>query len=106
MNERVSGTSVTAAPDIAAPAQVLKAFVNRQPIFDAQRHVHAYTLLHQSPAPRQYESDEQHHNTPVLICYAFMETGIEALVGPHRVALYLTRGLLLMDYARSYPKSA
>jgi EAL and modified HD-GYP domain-containing signal transduction protein len=73
--------------------------MSRQPIYDRDLHVVAYSLTYQN----QESLLSGHHATSELIYATFMETGLEGIVGHKRVFFRLTRGFLLLDYAAVFP---
>jgi len=71
--------------------------VSRQAIYNPQLDVIAYTLCFHSGQMRDYQATAQGLLT------SFLELGLEALVGPKRVFLPLTRGFVLMGYGTVFP---
>ena len=71
--------------------------VSRQAIYNPQLDVIAYTLCFHSREMPDYQATAQGLLT------SFLERGIEALVGPKRVFLPLTRGFVLMGYGTAFP---
>jgi EAL and modified HD-GYP domain-containing signal transduction protein len=71
--------------------------VSRQAIYNPQLDVIAYTLCFSSGEMHDYQATAQGLLT------SFLELGLEALVGPKRVFLPLTRGFVLMGYGTAFP---
>jgi EAL and modified HD-GYP domain-containing signal transduction protein len=71
--------------------------VSRQAIYNPQLDVIAYTLCFHSGEMHDYQATAQGLLT------SFLELGLEALVGPKRVFLPLTRGFVLMGYGTAFP---
>jgi EAL and modified HD-GYP domain-containing signal transduction protein len=73
--------------------------MSRQPIYDRDLQVVAYSLTYQNPESLL----SGYHATSELIYSTFMETGLEGIVGRKRALFRLTRGFLLLDYAAVFP---
>jgi len=71
--------------------------VSRQAIYNPQLDVIAYTLCF--PSGKMYDF----HATAQGLLTSFLDTGLEALVGPKRVFLPLTRGFVLLGYGTAFP---
>jgi EAL and modified HD-GYP domain-containing signal transduction protein len=99
MHTRESSAGVTEATQVGATSASRKILVNRQPIYDQNLAVFAYSLVYQNPeAPLG-----GYHATSELIYSTFMEMGLEGIVGRKRAVFCLTRGFLLLDYAAVFP---
>src|SRR5438309_8085010 len=79
------------------PGTTHEVLVSRQAIYNPQLDVIAYTLCFHSGQMRDYQATAQGLLT------SFLELGLEALVGPKRVFLPLTRGFVLMGYGTAFP---
>jgi len=71
--------------------------VSRQAIYNPQLDVIAYTLCFHGEKMPDYQATAQGLLT------SFLELGLEALVGPKRVFLPLTRGFVLLGYGTVFP---
>src|SRR5919197_194925 len=79
------------------PGTTPQVLVSRQAIYNPQLDVSAYTLCFHSGKMYDYQATAQGLLT------SFLELGLEALVGPKRVLLPLTRGFVLLGYATTFP---
>ena len=79
------------------PGTTHEVLVSRQAIYNPQLDVIAYTLCFHSGKMHDYQATAQGLLT------SFLELGLEALVGPKRVFLPLTRGFVLMGYGTAFP---
>lgn len=79
------------------PETTHEVLVSRQAIYNPQLDVTAYTLCFHSGEMHDYQATAQGLLT------SFLELGLEALVGPKRVFLPLTRGFVLMGYGTAFP---
>src|SRR2546430_16693153 len=79
------------------PETTHEVLVSRQAIYNPQLDVIAYTLCFHSWELHDYQATVQGLLT------SFLELGLEALVGPKRVFLPLTRGFVLMGYGTAFP---
>ena len=79
------------------PGTTHEVLVSRQAIYNPQLDVIAYTLCFHNREMPDYQATAQGLLT------SFLERGIEALVGPKRVFLPLTRGFVLMGYGTAFP---
>src|SRR4029450_2166405 len=79
------------------PGPTHEVLVSRQAIYNPQLDVIAYTLCFHNGEMRDYQATAQGLLT------SFLELGLEALVGPKRVFLPLTRGFVLMGYGTVFP---
>lgn len=74
-------------------------FVGRQPIYDRQLNVVAYELLFRSRGDvNQAEITDGNQATSQVVHDAFMEIGLDLLVGSKRAFINLTRDFILQDY--------
>ena len=80
-----------------SPEITHEVLVSRQAIYNPQLDVIAYTLCFRSGEMHDYQATAQGLLT------SFLELGLEALVGPKRVFLPLTRGFVLMGYGTAFP---
>lgn len=78
-------------------------FVGRQPIFDQALDVVAYELLFRSNATNWADITDGEYATSQVVHNAFMEIGLESLVGSKRAFINLTRDFILQDYTAVFP---
>ncbi len=78
-------------------------FVGRQPIFDRNLNVVAYELLFRSGGTNWAEITDGEYATSQVVHDAFMEIGLESLVGTKRAFINLTRDFILQDYTAVFP---
>ena len=78
-------------------------FVGRQPIFDRQLEVVAYELLFRSGDVNWATISDGEYATSQVVHDAFMEIGLESLVGAKRAFINLTRDFILHDYTAVFP---
>ncbi len=90
-------------PTLPAPSALLPAFVGRQPIFDRRQAIHGYELLFRADAAAQPELVDGTVLTAQVVLNAFLELGIDTVVGPHRAFVNATRDFLVGGYATSLP---
>lgn len=69
-------------------------FVGRQPIFDRDRRVVAYELLYRTGVTAQAGVLDGDCATARVLVNAFLEIGLEELVGPHRAFVNFTANML------------
>lgn len=78
-------------------------FVGRQPIFDRALDVVAYELLFRSSDTNWADITDGEYATSQVVHDAFMEIGLESLVGSKRAFINLTRDFILQDYTAVFP---
>jgi len=78
-------------------------FVGRQPIYTRDLEVYAYELMSHSGGESNPPSIEANKATSQVIINAFMEIGIDKLVGKNMVFITLTEHFLLSDYELPLP---
>lgn len=78
-------------------------FVGRQPIFDRALDVVAYELLFRSSDANWADITDGEYATSQVVHDAFMEIGLESLVGSKRAFINLTRDFILQDYTAVFP---
>jgi EAL and modified HD-GYP domain-containing signal transduction protein len=78
-------------------------FVGRQPIFDRQLNVVAYELLFRSSGTNWADITDGEYATSQVVHGAFMEIGLESLVGSKRAFVNLTRDFILHNYTVLFP---
>jgi len=79
-------------------------FIGRQPIFDRTMKLCAYELLFRSGAENhagQFDGDQA---TSQVIVNAFIDVGLDELIGPHPAFINLTRSFLTGTTALPFPK--
>jgi EAL and modified HD-GYP domain-containing signal transduction protein len=79
------------------PGTTHEVLVSRQAIYNPELDTIAYTLCFHSGKMHDF------HAVAQGLLTSFLETGLEALVGPKRVFLPLTRGFVLMGYGTAFP---
>jgi EAL and modified HD-GYP domain-containing signal transduction protein len=70
-------------------------YIGRQPIFDKQLQVHGYELLFRDSPDSTANIADGDSATAQVLLNAFVEIGLENLVGKHQAFINLTRGYLL-----------
>jgi len=83
---------------------VNQVFIGRQPIYDTDLNVYAYELLFRSGEENQAFIVDDDTATAQVIVNAFMEIGIDQLVGDKLAFVNFPRGLLLGQASVSLPK--
>jgi len=78
-------------------------FIGRQPIFDQNLHVVAYELLYRNSYNNYAEVADGESATADVIVNAFLEIGVENLVGSAKAFINIPRGLLLSDEIYGLP---
>lgn len=78
-------------------------FVGRQPIYNQDLEVVAYELLFRSGGTNWADITDGEYATSQVVHDAFMEIGLESLVGPKRAFINLTRDFILQDYTAVFP---
>ena len=78
-------------------------FVGRQPIFDRDNRVYAYDLLYRSSLNNEIGNVNRTVATSRVIVDAFVEIGIEAIVGQHRAFLNVDQNFLIDSDLLSIP---
>ena len=104
MNARQSCISTAATAPATPSVAARNIFVSRQPIYDQQLHVFAYALAGHNPEEAQHDQSGSYPATSELIYSAFIESGLDVIVGHNRALIRLSRGFLLLDYAHAFPK--
>lgn len=79
-------------------------FIGRQPIFDRNLEVYAYELLFRSGTENRAGRIDGNQATSSVILNAFVEIGLDDLVGPHPAFINLTRQFLVSDDPLPFPK--
>jgi c-di-GMP-related signal transduction protein len=78
-------------------------FVGRQPIYTRQLDVYAYELLFRSGESNRADITNGDRATSQVILNAFMEIGLDTVVGQKLAFINLTRDFILQDYSRVFP---
>ncbi len=78
-------------------------FVGRQPIYNQRLEVVAYELLFRSGGTNWADITDGEYATSQVVHDAFMEIGLDSLVGPKRAFINLTRDFILQDYTAVFP---
>ncbi len=78
-------------------------FIGRQPIYDRQLQVFAYELLFRSGEENRAGFLDGDQATSQVVLNAFMEIGLDAIVGSKRAFINMTRDFILRDYSRMCP---
>ncbi|RRQ22166.1 EAL and HDOD domain-containing protein [Thiohalobacter thiocyanaticus] len=79
-------------------------FIGRQPIYDRNLNVYAYELLFRSGLENAAMFADGDHATSRVINNAFLEFGLEKLVGRHRAFINLTRAYLTGEWQLPFPR--
>ncbi len=94
-----SRSAPEAQPSLLSPKQG-EVFICRQPIHNLQLTVVGYNvLLHGNETARV----QDYVATSQMLEHAFIDIGLEAIVGKTRACMRLTRGFLLLDYTIVFP---
>jgi EAL and modified HD-GYP domain-containing signal transduction protein len=94
-----SRSASEARPSLLSPKQG-EVFICRQPIHNRQLSVVGYSiLLHGNATARA----QDYVATSQMLEHAFIDIGLEAIVGKTRACMRLTRGFLLLDYTTVFP---
>ncbi len=75
----------------------------RQPIFDSRKRVEAYELLFRSPQASQASFSDGDHATARVVVGAFVDVGLDRVVGEQPAFLNCTRSLLTSDVLCTLP---
>jgi len=78
-------------------------FVGRQPIYTRELDVYAYELLFRSGESNRADITNGDRATSQVILNAFMEIGLDTVVGQKLAFINLTRDFILQDYSRVFP---
>ncbi|MFV2056025.1 MAG: hypothetical protein ACC707_06120, partial [Thiohalomonadales bacterium] len=79
-------------------------FIGRQPIFNKKLQVEAYELLYRDSANNYAKFADGEVATNAVIVNAFLDIGVENLVGETQAFINIPRGLLLSDEIYGLPK--
>lgn len=79
-------------------------FIGRQPIFNRNLEVYAYELLFRSGIQNHAGSFDGDQATSQVIVNAFIEMGLEQLVGKHLAFINLTRSFVTNNTTLPFPK--
>lgn len=79
-------------------------YIGRQPIFDRDLNVFAYELLFRSGTQNHAGEFDGDQATSRVIVNAFIEIGLDQLVGTHRAFINLTRGFVTSSAPLPFPK--
>jgi EAL and modified HD-GYP domain-containing signal transduction protein len=79
-------------------------FLARQPIHDKDLVVFAYELLHRQVLGSTPETIDGDSATDTVMSKAFLDIGLENLVGPHKAFINLTESWILKDQCFALPK--
>ncbi len=79
-------------------------FIGRQPIYNRDLEIYAYELMSHSNSEDTESSIDADKATSQVIINAFMEIGIDKLVGKNMAFITLTEHFLLSDYELPLPK--
>lgn len=78
-------------------------FVGRQPIYSRQLGVVAYELLFRTGGANDAQGLDGERATSQVALNAFLELGLDAIVGRKRAFINLTRAFILNDFAAAFP---
>lgn len=79
-------------------------FIGRQPIFDRNLEVYAYELLFRSGTQNQAGTFDGDQATSQVIVNAFIEIGLDQIVGSHLAFINLTRSFVTSTTTLPFPK--
>ena len=79
-------------------------YLARQPIFDAQRQVHAYELLYRATSENRYTAADGGLATSSVIAHTFVSLGLENVTGGKLAYINFPRQLILEDVAAVLPR--
>lgn len=79
-------------------------YIGRQPIFDRDLNVFAYELLFRSGTQNHAGEFDGDQATSQVIVNAFIEIGLEQIVGPHLAFINLTRSFVTTQAPLPFPK--
>lgn len=79
-------------------------YIGRQPIFDRDLNVFAYELLFRSGTQNHAGEFDGDQATSQVIVNAFIEIGLEQIVGPHLAFINLTRNFVTTQAPLPFPK--
>jgi len=79
-------------------------YIARQPIYDRALNVIAYELLYRDDDHNSADFVNGNTATTHVVVNAFLEIGLENLVGTHQAFINLTRSFLLETYPMPFPK--
>ncbi len=79
-------------------------FIGRQPIFDRDLGIFAYELLFRSGTQNRAGPLDGDQATSQVVINAFMEIGLDNIVGSHLAFINLTRSFLVTDSPLPFPK--
>jgi c-di-GMP phosphodiesterase len=79
-------------------------YIGRQPIFDRDLKVYAYELLFRSGTQNHAGDFDGDQATSQVIVNAFIEIGLEQIVGPHLAFINLTRSFVTTQAPLPFPK--
>lgn len=85
------GPATTSLP----PSSLADVYIARQPIFDVEQNVFAYELLFRSGDVEVANVDDGNSASSQVMINAFLEIGIESLVGNHSCFINLTRDFIV-----------
>jgi EAL and modified HD-GYP domain-containing signal transduction protein len=94
---------ISTNPQTAAAHNLRHVFVSRQPIYDRQLAVFAYTVLFHTNKINQDSPMQGYMTTPQMLANTFMDIGLETIVGQKRALFPLTRSFILLDYTSVFP---
>ena len=81
-----------------------QAFLGRQPIFDANLDIYGYELLFRQAGTYQADIQDGDQATSQVVVNAFIEMGLDKVVGNHLAFINFTRKFLLEDHPLLFPK--
>jgi len=80
-------------------------FVGRQPIYGRRLELHAYELLYRGADVDFADFTEGDRATSQVLLNAFLEFGLERVVGGHLAFINLTRGFIIGEYPLPVPRT-
>ena len=100
----ISGSADAASESLAKGAGVARdVFVARQPIFDAQKRVHAYELLFRGGLENFCPVGDPDQAATEVLQATWLTFGLSTLLGEHKAFTNFTRDLLIGGYGETLP---
>ena len=102
-DERATPSSAAPTPGVRAAEDV---FVARQPIFDRRKNIYGYELLFRSSFENSCRVTDYSKAARHVLHAAWLDLGIDALVGSARAFLNVTQDVLVSGIATNIPADA
>ncbi len=78
-------------------------FIGRQPIYDQELQVHAYELLYRDSSANAATHTDDDMATAQVVVNAFMDFGLDRIVGDHQAFINMPRSYLVGDLPLPFP---